>query len=46
MPSPLLKFDYARGGFSSENTQPVIGFLGRPPLTIKQYVADHKAAFA
>jgi uncharacterized protein YbjT (DUF2867 family) len=36
----------ADGGFSGENTRPIVDFLGRPPLTIKQFIEDHKAAFS
>ena len=35
----------AKGGFSNENTQPILEILGRSPLTIKQFIEDHKAAF-
>jgi uncharacterized protein YbjT (DUF2867 family) len=35
----------AKGGFSNENTQPILEILGRRPLTIKQFIEDHKAAF-
>jgi uncharacterized protein YbjT (DUF2867 family) len=36
----------ANGGFSAENTQPILEILGRPPRTIKQFIEDHKAAFS
>jgi uncharacterized protein YbjT (DUF2867 family) len=36
----------AAGAFAEEMTQPIREILGRPPLTIKQFVQDHKAAFA
>ena len=35
----------AKGGFSNENTQPIVEILGRRPLTIKQFIEDHKTAF-
>ena len=35
----------ATGAFSAENTQPIMEIAGRRPLTIKQFVEDHKAAF-
>ncbi len=35
----------ANGGFSSENTQPILEILGRPPRTIRQFIEDHKGAF-
>jgi uncharacterized protein YbjT (DUF2867 family) len=35
----------AKGGFSTVNTQPIQELLGRMPLTIKQFIEDHKAAF-
>lgn len=36
----------ANAGFSAENTQPILDILGRPPLTIRQFIEDHKAAFS
>ncbi len=36
----------ADGGFSTENTQPILEILRRPPLTIRQFIEDHKAAFS
>jgi uncharacterized protein YbjT (DUF2867 family) len=36
----------ANGGFSTENTQPILDILGRPPRTIKQFIEDHRAAFS
>jgi NAD(P)H dehydrogenase (quinone) len=36
----------ANGGFSSENTQPIREILGHPPLTIQQFIEDHKTAFS
>jgi uncharacterized protein YbjT (DUF2867 family) len=36
----------ANGGFSAENTQPIRDILGRPPLTIRNFIEDHKAAFS
>ena len=36
----------ASGAFAEEVTQPIRDILGRVPLTTKQFVQDHKAAFA
>jgi uncharacterized protein YbjT (DUF2867 family) len=36
----------ANGAFSTENTQPIRDIVGRPPLTTRQFVQDHKAAFS
>jgi NAD(P)H dehydrogenase (quinone) len=36
----------ASGGFCSENTQLLADTLGRPPLTIQQFIADYKSAFS
>ncbi|MEX0590522.1 MAG: NmrA family NAD(P)-binding protein [Xanthobacteraceae bacterium] len=36
----------AKGGFSAENTKPIKEILGRDPITTKQFVQDHKAAFS
>jgi uncharacterized protein YbjT (DUF2867 family) len=36
----------ADGGFSRENTKPIIDIVGREPITIKQFVEDFKALFA
>jgi uncharacterized protein YbjT (DUF2867 family) len=35
----------AIGAFSNENTQPIQDIAGRPPLTLKEFVEAHKAAF-
>jgi uncharacterized protein YbjT (DUF2867 family) len=35
----------AKGGFSAENTQPIREILGRMPLTVGQFIEDHRAAF-
>ena len=35
----------AKGGFSNENTQPIREIVGRPPLTTREFVEAHKAAF-
>jgi NAD(P)H dehydrogenase (quinone) len=35
----------ANGAFSNENTQPIPDIVGRPPLTIREFVEVHKAAF-
>jgi len=34
------------GGFSIENTAPIRDIVGRAPITAKQFVEDHKAAFS
>ena len=36
----------AKGAFSGENTQPIREIAGRPPLTMKEFVDAHRAAFA
>jgi uncharacterized protein YbjT (DUF2867 family) len=36
----------AEGGFSTENVQPFAEIVGRRPVAIRQFVEDHKAAFA
>ena len=36
----------AKGGFSTEHTKPIKEILGREPITTKQFVQDHKAAFS
>ena len=36
----------ADGGFSRENTKPIVDIVGREPTTIKQFVEDFKALFA
>lgn len=36
----------ANGAFSSENTGPIREIVGRPPLTTKEFVEAHKAAFS
>lgn len=35
----------ASGGFSEEKSQPIKDIVGRPPLTTRQFVQDHKAMF-
>jgi uncharacterized protein YbjT (DUF2867 family) len=35
----------AKGGFSNENTQPIREIVGRPPLTTREFVEAHRAAF-
>jgi uncharacterized protein YbjT (DUF2867 family) len=35
----------ARGGFSAEETRPILDIAGRAPLTMRQFVEDHKAMF-
>jgi hypothetical protein len=36
----------ADGGFSRENTKPIVDIVGREPITIKQFIEDFKALFA
>jgi NAD(P)H dehydrogenase (quinone) len=36
----------ANGAFSTENTQPIRDIVGRAPITTRQFVQDHKAAFS
>lgn len=36
----------ANGGFTEEKTGPVRDIVGRAPITTKQFVQDHKAAFS
>ena len=36
----------ANGAFSNENTQPIRDIVGRAPLTIREFVDAHKAAFS
>ncbi len=35
-----------KGAFSKENTQPIRDIVGRAPITTRQFVQDHRAAFA
>jgi NAD(P)H dehydrogenase (quinone) len=35
----------ANGAFANESTQPIREIVGRPPLTIREFVEAHKAAF-
>jgi uncharacterized protein YbjT (DUF2867 family) len=35
----------ADGGLAGEMTEPIRSIVGREPLTLKQFVEDHKAAF-
>jgi uncharacterized protein YbjT (DUF2867 family) len=35
----------AKGAFSNENTQPIREIVGRPPLSMRDFVEAHKAAF-
>lgn len=35
----------AKGGFSADNSQALKDILGREPISTKQFVQDHKAAF-
>jgi uncharacterized protein YbjT (DUF2867 family) len=34
-----------KGAFSKENTQPIRDIVGRAPITTRQFVQDHRAAF-
>ena len=34
------------GAFAEEMTQPIRDIVGRAPMTMKQFIADHKAMFA
>ena len=36
----------AAGGFSNENVQPFVEVVGRRPVALKQFIDDHKGAFA
>jgi uncharacterized protein YbjT (DUF2867 family) len=36
----------ANGAFSNENTAPIRDIVGRPPLTLRDFVEAHKAAFS
>lgn len=36
----------AAGSFSTENTRPVRDIVGREPITLRQFVEDHRAMFA
>ena len=36
----------ANGGFSKENTKPIVDIVGREPITTKKFVEDFKAVFA
>jgi hypothetical protein len=36
----------AGGAFSKENTQPILDIVGRAPLSTRQFVQDHRSAFA
>jgi NAD(P)H dehydrogenase (quinone) len=36
----------ANGAFSKENTQPIRDIVGRAPISTRQFVQDHKAAFS
>ncbi len=35
----------AKGGISTERTEPIRNIVHRAPLTTKQFVEDHKAVF-
>jgi NAD(P)H dehydrogenase (quinone) len=36
----------ANGAFSNENTEPIREIVGRPPLTMREFVEAHKPAFS
>ncbi len=36
----------ANGGFSKENTKPIVDIVGREPITTKKFVEDFKALFS
>jgi NAD(P)H dehydrogenase (quinone) len=36
----------ANGAFSNENTEPIREIVGRPPLTMREFVEAHRAAFS
>ncbi len=36
----------AKGGLASEATEPIRNIVGRPPITTKQFVEDHKRLFS
>jgi hypothetical protein len=36
----------ADGGLADEMAEPIRNIVGREPLTLKQFVEDHKAAFS
>lgn len=36
----------AEGAFSTENTQPILDIVGRPPITTREFVEAHKAVFS
>jgi uncharacterized protein YbjT (DUF2867 family) len=36
----------ANGGFTAENTAPIRDIVGRPPITTRQFVQDHKVNFS
>ena len=36
----------AKGGFTAEKTQPIRDIVGRAPISTRQFVQDHKAAFS
>jgi hypothetical protein len=35
----------AKGGFSSENTEPIRTIVKRAPITARQFVEDHRSIF-
>jgi hypothetical protein len=36
----------AKGGFSTENAEPIRTIVERPPITTRQFVEDHKSVFS
>jgi uncharacterized protein YbjT (DUF2867 family) len=36
----------AKGGFTAEKTEPIRAIVGRAPISIRQFVQDHKAALS
>jgi hypothetical protein len=36
----------AKGGLSTEKTEPIRNIVHRAPITIKQFVEDHKGVFS
>jgi hypothetical protein len=36
----------AKGGFSTENTEPILTIVKRAPITSRQFVEDHRSIFS
>ena len=36
----------AKGGFSTESTEPIRKIAGRAPITTRKFVEDHKGMFS